>query len=263
MAAHDTTPREMHVTPEHRRDAIGHGTPRPVERRWPRRRLALLAALWLVCALALALLAMAAHTAATFTVDPPVAQWVQQWSGTPLALVIELGSAANWPLPAAVILAVIFGVLLWRRLFPEAICTAAASFGADLVNVALNGIVDRPRPHNLHLATPLGLGSHSFPSGHAAHTLALYGFLWYLSRRTSTVAPAWRPWLRVVEGICVYFILTVGLSRVLEHGHWPSDVLAGYLVGMLSLLAAIALYHVLALRRQTARGTKPEPGASQ
>jgi membrane-associated phospholipid phosphatase len=59
------------------------------------------------------------------------------------------------------------------------------------------------------------------------------------------------------RGYCVYFILTVGLSRVLERGHWPSDVLAGYLVGMLSL------YHVLALRRQTARGTKPEPRASQ
>jgi undecaprenyl-diphosphatase len=52
--------------------------------------------------------------------------------------------------------------------------------------------------------------------------------------------------LRVVEVICGYFIVFIGISRLLEDDHWPSDVLAGYLLGAMMLAVAILLYHVFA-----------------
>ena len=70
-------------------------------------------------------------------------------------------------------------------------------------------------------------GLHSFPSGHVALMLAVYGLL------------AWQ-WARAsrsgVERLLVVLILTAlvgvtGAARVRLGSHWPSDVLAGFVVG--------------------------------
>jgi undecaprenyl-diphosphatase len=207
--------------------------------------------LWIAGAAVLAALSVAAHTSSTFPADPPIARWVQGLSGTPLGGLIELAGNANWPLPAIIGLVVVFATLVVLRLFREAICVAVAGFGADLLNLGLNTVVARPRPNGIHIPTLGGLGSHSFPSGHVAHTLGLYGCLLYLCWRAqrSEQGARWRPWLIVVQVVAAVFVVSVGPSRILEREHWPSDVLAGYLVGALTLLAAIALYHVLRLRK--------------
>lgn len=221
------------------------------ERRWPRVAILVAALLWTLGAVALALLSVAAHSTPAFPQDGPIDTAMLRWQNTPLGALAELGANVNWPLPSAIMLALVFATLLILRLYREAICTAVASFGSDLVNITLNGVVARPRPGDTVLPTSLGLNSHSFPSGHAAHTLAFYGFLLYLSLRASRHAPQWRGWLYAIDVLCVYLIVSVGPGRILERGHWPSDVLAGYLVGALTLTIAIALYHVLTLRQQT------------
>ena len=75
----------------------------------------------------------------------------------------------------------------------------------------------------------------SFPSGHTAAAVALYGciailVLWIYGRR-----PATR--VAVVVLCCVPVI--VGLSRLYRGMHYPTDVLAGALVGGLWLLLVI------------------------
>ncbi len=221
------------------------------EKRWPRQRVVALACVWIAGGLGLAALSVAAHGSSTFPVDPGIARAVQRLGGTPIGGLVELAGNANWPLPAIIGLVVIFATLLVLRLFRAAICTAVAGFGSDLTNLALNTIVARPRPNGIHIPTLGGLGSHSFPSGHVAHTLGLYGFVFYLCWRAERTerGAKWRPWLVAVQVISAVFIVTVGPSRILEREHWPSDVLAGYLVGGLVLILAIALYHTLTLRR--------------
>jgi len=39
----------------------------------------------------------------------------------------------------------------------------------------------------------------------------------------------------------------IGLSRLLEDDHWPSDIVAGYLLGAMMLAVAIVIYHALTL----------------
>lgn len=92
-----------------------------------------------------------------------------------------------------------------------------------------------------HRARPSGAliveHSASFPSGHAAISVALYGFITYLlfraiNRKRGRVAV-------VLAGILV--ILAVGFSRLYLGVHYVSDVWAGYLIGLLWLIAGISI----------------------
>ena len=214
---------------------------------WSARHVVITAALWLLGVAALALLAVNAHHYAEFPGDRGIATFIQQFRTTPVAPLINFASDANWPRPAGIIAIVVVVLLALARRIRAAICTAVAAFGADAINVQLNGLVARPRPAGGQIHAVANLGLHSFPSGHVTHVMAFYGFLLYLTILGDRIHPRWRPFLWLVRAVCLYFILFIGVSRVLEGEHWPSDVLASYLLGALVLVVAVALYHVLAL----------------
>lgn len=218
--------------------------------RWSGTRVAIVGALWILGLALLVVMAVSAHQNATFPGDVGLAVWVQGLTSVNapwLVHFINFASDANWPTPAgATAIAVIVALLIFRRV-RAGLCTILAGFGADGINVMLNGWVARPRPNNVHIHAVAHLGLHSFPSGHVTHVTAFYGFLLYLSFSERMVHPHWRVFLRVVQVICLYFLIFIGPSRVLEGEHWPSDVLASYLLGGLVLVVAIAAYHGLGI----------------
>jgi undecaprenyl-diphosphatase len=212
---------------------------------WTRRDTRLVAALWVLIAVALTLLSIAAHFYGEFPGDEGIAMLIQRMSFLPIVRFVEFSSDANWPAPAAYTAIVITLVLLLTRQLSAAIAAVVASFGADLANVSLNTLVARPRPHNVHIHVVANLGLHSFPSGHVTHVVTFYGFLLYLTFRIAREQPRWMPLLWVVRVICLYFMIFIGPARVLEGEHWPSDVLGSYLLASLMLVIAIALYQLL------------------
>lgn len=219
----------------------------PVSQQWTRRDTTLIAGLWALTAVALALLSIAAHVSAEFPGDEGLAVLIQKISFSPLVHFIEFSSDANWPAPAAYAALAIILVLVLARQLSAAIAAVVASFGADLANVALNALVARPRPHNVHIHVVANLGLHSFPSGHVTHVVTFYGFLLYLTFHFAREHPRWTPLLWGVRIVCLYFLIFIGPARVLEGEHWPSDVLGSYLLASLMLVVAIALYHLLLL----------------
>ena len=76
--------------------------------------------------------------------------------------------------------------------------------------------------------------SGSFPSGHAASSVAIWGMLFYLAWRTRLL-PAL---VAAVAAVTTAFL--IGLSRLYLIEHYLSDVLNGYLVGALWLTLGIA-----------------------
>lgn len=216
---------------------------------WPSWLLAVLGILWLAGVTTFVMMSLAAHQYASFLYDTGISVWIQQVRGSALARVINPAGDLQWPVPTGIAMVIIFGTLVVFRFFREAICLAVATFGADATNILTNSLVARPRPHGGQIGVTLAnLGQHSYPSGHVSHTVGLYGFLFFLCLLAERAQPRWRPWLIAVQVICAYFVLLVGVSRVLEGQHWPSDVAAGYLDGALWVLIGIALYHVLAER---------------
>lgn len=79
--------------------------------------------------------------------------------------------------------------------------------------------------------------SYSFPSGHAASAAALYGFLALIAwRRAQTTTQ------RIFSILLpVLLILLVGLSRIVLHVHYLSDVVGGYLLAgfWIAVVAAV------------------------
>lgn len=100
------------------------------------------------------------------------------------------------------------------------------------LNAGLKELFQHPRPFKLDptvaLATAEGYG---LPSGHAQMAVVLWG----------TVA-TWthKRWLRRVA---IALIVLIGFSRVYLGVHFPTDVLAGWALGALSLLVYLRLRH--------------------
>ena len=99
---------------------------------------------------------------------------------------------------------------------------------------ATKDIFGRPRP-----AAPLiKVVGFSFPSGHAAIGLVLYGLLGYIVWRH---LPG-KPWARaVVVIVTAFLIVATGFSRVFLGVHYPSDVFAGWAAGIFILIGSILL----------------------
>jgi membrane-associated phospholipid phosphatase len=132
----------------------------------------------------------------------------------------------------AIAVALVVVLLLRWRLgrWYESWIVVAAMAGELLVFFAVTAIVHRPRPPvaRLDVAPPTS----SFPSGHTAAAVALYGciallVLYVYGRRLAT---------RVAAAVLFSIPVVVGLSRLYRGMHYPSDVLAGALMGGLWLV---------------------------
>ena len=108
------------------------------------------------------------------------------------------------------------------------------SIGALFVSLANKGIkviVMRPRPDQAMFL--IEQGGWSFPSGHAITSMFFYGMAIWLIRRNVT-DPRLADILTVLLAIPMVLI---GVSRVYLGVHYPTDVLAGWCLGVLVVVA--------------------------
>ena len=116
----------------------------------------------------------------------------------------------------------------WEALFlVVALCLELATF------LTVNSLVDRPRPDVVRLGSLPSTSS--FPSGHTAAMVALYGGLAVvISVRFRSRIVRFASWI-----IALLATAAVGLARVYGGMHHPSDVVAGALLGFAVLGVAI------------------------
>jgi undecaprenyl-diphosphatase len=118
------------------------------------------------------------------------------------------------------------GFLTLQGLYRYASFVFVASVGGWFLNAALKAIFSRPRPDIVpHLREVMTL---SFPSGHALTSAAVFLTLGVLLMRV-----AQRPLTRFYcLGVAMLATALVGTSRVYLGVHYPTDVLAGWLIGL-------------------------------
>ena len=111
-------------------------------------------------------------------------------------------------------------ILLWRKDWVLAAVWVAASAGGGLLNAVLKATFERVRPDHAHGFVQTS--GFSFPSGHATGAVAVYAMLAFVLLRFTP--PARHP---AIFAAATALVVGIGLSRVLLHVHFISDVLAG------------------------------------
>ncbi len=129
----------------------------------------------------------------------------------------------------------LLGIAWWRDRRADLLALLIAILGAFLLNLIVKGLFERARPSLFpHLVYAAG---YSFPSGHSQAALAFYGTLAYLLARRA--APRLRLWYYLAAGV---WIVLVGLSRNSLEVHYPSDVLAAFVLTLPWVLAVIFVH---------------------
>ena len=183
-------------------------------------------------------------------VDYQLERWVNALAGVNSALdAVMVALAAGAEVGFIALVAAWFVVGVVRRQRNEwlaAIVALLASGLALLVNVAISHAWYRPRPFVDHPGTVHVLLGHvrdaSFPSDHLAAALAISIVLLSAHRRLGIVA--------------IVVAVLVGYARVYVGDHYPTDVVAGALVGTLSALGVLFLVGRM-------RGTRFYPDSAQ
>jgi membrane-associated phospholipid phosphatase len=143
----------------------------------------------------------------------------------------------------AAIVAVLLRLLLrrWR----ESLILATAVIGEVLIFLAVTATIPQRRPPvpRLQVAPPTS----SFPSGHTGASVAMYGCLAILLLANYGRHPA----ARVAAAVLFCVPVFVGITRLYEGEHYPSDVVAGALLASLWLTVVL---RTIPIRAQQAAG---------
>lgn len=166
--------------------------------------------------------------------DVELTAWVRSWAAPGLAELMWAVSWPGWSPQNWIIVVAICGTLIVRGVRLGGLLLLVATLAHLLVR-GIKSAIGRLRPDSALDGGPM---DPSFPSGHAAQYTIFLGLLAYLA--WTRLEAGWRRTAAV--GLCLGMIMMVGPSRVYLGHHWPSDVLAGYLLGagaVLVLLAAL------------------------
>ncbi|MFF0607877.1 phosphatase PAP2 family protein [Nocardia tengchongensis] len=196
-----------------------------------------LTGVWIASALAAVILVL---TCAVVWADGPAgpdAGWLQWFvdhrTGT-WTTVAKAVSAAGDTTTVAVYSTLACAVLAWRKHWDDAVLVAVTALGAGLLVFFGKLLIGRDRPPVVdHLVTET---NHSYPSGHALGSTVVIGIL------VAVALPALRGLTRAIAvALAILFVLAVGISRLYLGVHWPTDILAGWLIGACWLTICLTL----------------------
>jgi undecaprenyl-diphosphatase len=204
--------------------------------------------LTLVGALALAAVVLTATLGGLTPFDDAIRDWlIERRSASLTAVMTAFSTAGSSP----VLVTLALGIAVWlgvARRRREALLVAGTTAGVLLLNTLLKNVIERSRPGDAHLVL---VNSWAYPSGHSMISTAVVGVL--------TTLAAWRVPGRVarvaVAAAGALLVVAVGVSRVYLGVHWPTDVLAGWLVGSLWLAVCLLVYD--RTRERVRSGTPP------
>jgi undecaprenyl-diphosphatase len=126
-------------------------------------------------------------------------------------------------------------VLAWSRRWRSILLLAVVLLGELAVFLTTTALIDRSRPPVPHLDAELPPTS-SFPSGHTAAAICLYGALAALA-----LAATRSRWRRLAVILAVVVVLAVATARLYRGAHYPTDVLGSLLFAVPWLLVVLHL----------------------
>lgn len=171
--------------------------------------------------------------------DRVILDWVQSFRAPQLNSFISLATDIGGLIGVGSLTLVLGASLAYRHRWLAVEQLIIGVIGAALINLGLKLLFVRERPDVL--LRLIEENSYSFPSGHAMASSAL---------ALSIILITWRTrWRWAVVGLAASYGLFVGLSRVYLGVHYPTDILAGWLVSAVWVIVVAIVLGVLGFRR--------------
>jgi undecaprenyl-diphosphatase len=142
--------------------------------------------------------------------------------------------------PVSIIMAIVISLLFYVFKFKREALFMLLTLLSGVVSAATKILIDRPRPTEELVRIVEIAKTKSFPSGHVLFYVVFFGFLTFLMFQLKSVPAI----LRIMTGIfSLFLIFTVPFSRIYLGAHWFTDVVGGYLIGIV-LLGILALFYL-------------------
>ena len=192
-------------------------------------------------------LAVFAYRYSYFSWDLNFARFVQEINLSGFeTLMIWTSVPGNGLIPWALVIATGAGLILARLRIEGIICMSGAGAGA-LIDRVMKATIDRPRPPDSLVRVMGDFNHESFPSGHVFFFVSFFGFLFFLAYALLKKSLL----QRLLFALFGVPLVLIGLSRVYQGAHWPSDVVGAYLAGGAWLMLMIEVYRRFKLKQET------------
>jgi undecaprenyl-diphosphatase len=194
------------------------------------RTLGLLFAALLVPMILFASIADEVHENDTLVVDTAILQYIHTFSSPTLDSVVKFLTNLGGVMGVGGITLAALGLFVWKKKYRAAVQLSIGIGGAVLLNIITKSLFMRGRPELWErIVTET---SYSFPSGHSMASVALAASFVLIFWHTR-----YRWW--VVGAAAVYTVM-IGFTRMYLGVHYPSDVVAGWCLGV-AWVVAVAL----------------------
>ncbi|MDQ0603735.1 membrane-associated phospholipid phosphatase [Streptomyces canus] len=174
------------------------------------------------------------------SLDNDIATTTHRWAVDESGLTHAFRILTDWvwdPWTMRLLCAVVALWLMWRRqAWWTALWLGITCLLGTLLQQGLKAAVDRPRPF---WRDPVDSAHYAaYPSGHAMTATVVCGLLLWLLHHHG----ADRRVFRAVLAVSLVSVVGVGVTRIWLGVHWTSDVVGGWLLGVLVVAVAVFVH---------------------
>lgn len=171
-------------------------------------------------------------------IDIEFSEEIQEYQLPVLDLIMK---AASYPgyMPYSAILITVTALAFYLRKHKKEALFVLLTAGSALVSTIVKFLVDRPRPAKELVKIVLETHQQSFPSGHVMFYVVFFGFITLLMYMFKHIH---QPTRWAVSIFNMLLIFTIPISRIYLGAHWFTDVLGGFLLGILYLFGLSYFY---------------------
>jgi membrane-associated phospholipid phosphatase len=178
------------------------------------------------------------HVFPASAIDVKFSREIQEHQNSFIDQVMSLISTPGY-MPEAPIIIGLTSLTLFVFKYKKAALYVLFTLLAGLVSTILKALVNRPRPSDTLVRIVSKTTQQSFPSGHVLFYVVFFGFMVMLMFQLENIHKTVRI---IVGGISLLMIFLIPISRIYLGAHWLSDVLGGFLLGLLCLYLLSWLY---------------------
>lgn len=165
----------------------------------------------------------------------------QELQEDPTALLDTLMKSFSWlgTVYVAAIMVIAFSIIFFVFKYTREGFFVLSCLLSGGVSYVLKTLIDRPRPTTDFVRIVEETHYQSFPSGHVLFYTAFFGTLMVIAISSSILKLSMKI---IISIICAVMIVLGAVSRIYLGAHWFTDVIGGFIVGVLFVMLTGRIY---------------------